>query len=262
MPLQNIGARGGPRQSVLSHPTRGHVHALVPLQVAEGTARKGAAVTFVRFLPGVDAQVALQVHQLGRGVSAQGAVVRLLPVVGLHVTLHVVGVTRGEAAEVTRVQLGQLVLGRQSFVTHLVVVIELRVGARAHPADASEGGAEVRGFGFPGGFAAPKAVGAHEVYARAQGFVAELTAAPAGQVGGEAGLRLGPSALVLPPVVRGAARVVCFTFHAELAVGRALLITQRIHRETDLSSYLCAGETNRGGNDSRHCTRLQPRHSL
>lgn len=82
------------------------MHALVPLEVAEGTAGKSAAVTFVRFFPGVDAQVSLQVHQLGRGVSAQRAVKGLLPVVRLHVTFHVVGVAGGEAAEVAGVQFG------------------------------------------------------------------------------------------------------------------------------------------------------------
>ena len=69
------------------------MHALVPLEVAEGTAGKRAAVTFVRFLPRMNAQVSLQVHQLGRSVSAQGAVKGLLPVMSLHVTLHMVCVT-------------------------------------------------------------------------------------------------------------------------------------------------------------------------
>lgn len=69
------------------------MHALVPLEVAKGTAGKCAAVTFVRFFPGVNAQMSLQVHQLGRGIRAQGAVEGLLPVVCLHVTLHMIGIT-------------------------------------------------------------------------------------------------------------------------------------------------------------------------
>lgn len=105
------------------------MHTLVPLEVAKGTAGKSAAVAFVRFFPGVNAQVSLQVHQLGRGVSAQGAVVGLLPVVRLHVTLHVVGVARGEAAQVTRVLFGQFVVGCQRFVPHPVPhPIQLHMG--------------------------------------------------------------------------------------------------------------------------------------
>lgn len=139
----------------MSTSCRGHVHSLVPLQVAERTAGKSAAVTFVGFFPGVNAQVPLQVHQLGRGVSAQRAVVGLLPVVRFHVTLHVVGVARREAAQVTRVLFGQFVLSRQRFVTH---PIGWQMRARADPTDAREWRTEVRAFGFPRGFAAPKAV--------------------------------------------------------------------------------------------------------
>lgn len=115
------------------------------------------------------------------------------------------------------------------------------MGTGANAANASK--TEVRAFGFPGGFAAPKAVRTDQVYARSQRFIAELSAASAGQIGRETGLGLGWSALVFPPIVSCATRVVGFTFHAELAVGRALLITQRIHRETNLSSYFCAGKT-------------------
>lgn len=68
------------------------MHPLVPLEVAERTAREGAALTLIGLLPCVDAQVALQVDQLCRGVRTERAVVRLLAVVRLHVTLHVVGV--------------------------------------------------------------------------------------------------------------------------------------------------------------------------
>ncbi len=131
MPLQAVLTTGRSWWAVLPRPCRGHVHALVPLEVAEGTAGKRAAVTFVGFFPSVNAQVSLQVHQLGRGVSAEGAGEGLLPVVCLHVTLHMVGITRGEAAEVTRVQFGQFVISCQCFVTHPVshaVTIELQMG--------------------------------------------------------------------------------------------------------------------------------------
>lgn len=248
VPLQAVLAPGGSRRDVLPQPRGGHVHALVPFEVAEGTAGKGADVTLVGFFPGVNAQVSLQVHQLGRGVRAQRAVEGLLAVVRLHVALHVVGVARREAAQVARVQFGQLVLDGQRLVAQPVAqrfTVQLQVGARAHPAHASERRTEVGTFGFPGGFAAPQAVRAHQVYAWPQGFVAELSAAPAGQVGGERGLGLSGAALVLPPVVGCAVRVVRFTLHAELAVGGALLITQGIHGEPDLSSYFWTGKTDK-----------------
>lgn len=247
MPLQAVLANGRSRRDVRPVARTGHMHALMPLEVAEGTAGKRADVALVRLLARVNAQVPLQVHQLGRGVRAQRAVEGLLPVVRLHVALHVVGVARREAAEVARVQLGQFVLGRQRLVAHPVaqaVAVELQVGPAADPAHASERGTEVRALGFPGGFAAPEAVRADQVDARPQGVVAELSAAPAGQVGGEGGRGLGRAALVFPPVVGGATRVVCFALHAELAVGRAHL-TQRIHRETDLGSDFCTGDTQR-----------------
>ena len=165
-PLQAVLASGRSRRYIRSRPRpcRGHMHALVPLQVAKRTAGKRAALTFVGFFPCVNAQVSLQVHQLRWGVSAQGAVIGLLPVVRLHVALHVVGVTRGEAAEVARVQFGQFVLSCQCFVTHPVshpFTVKLHMGARANPADASKRWTEVRAFGFPGSFAAPKAVRAN-----------------------------------------------------------------------------------------------------
>jgi len=75
------------------------VHALVPPQVAEGTAGVAALGAAVRLLPGVRAGVALQVDQLRRGVGAGGAAVRLVAVVGPHVALQVVGVARGEGAQ-------------------------------------------------------------------------------------------------------------------------------------------------------------------
>lgn len=68
------------------------MHALVPLEVAEGTAGEGAALALVGLLAGVNAQVALQVDQLRRGVRAQRAPVRLLAIMRLHVPLDVVGV--------------------------------------------------------------------------------------------------------------------------------------------------------------------------
>ena len=171
-PLQAVLASGRSRRYIRSRPgpaprprpCRGHMHALVPLKVAKRTAGKRAALTFVGFFPSVNAQVSLQVHQLCGGVSAQGAVIGLLPVVCLHVALHVVGVTRGEAAEVARVQFGQFVLSCQCFVTHPVshpFTVKLHMGARANPTDASKRWTEVRAFGFPGSFAAPKAVWAN-----------------------------------------------------------------------------------------------------
>lgn len=75
------------------------VHALVPPQVAHGAAGVVALGAAVGFLPGVGAQVALQVDELRRGIGADGAAVRLAAIVDGHVTLQVVGVTRGEGAQ-------------------------------------------------------------------------------------------------------------------------------------------------------------------
>lgn len=245
LPLQTVLATGGSWRCVLPHPHTGYMHALVPLEVAERAAGKSAAVTFVRFFPRVNAKVSLEVHQLSRGVRAQRAVKRLLPIVRLHVALHVVGVTRGESAEMTRVHFSRFVLGCQRLVTHPIshlFAIKLHIRTWADTADASKRWAEVRTLSFPRGFATSKAVRANEVNARSQRFITELSAAPAGQVRRETGLRLGRSAFVFPPIVRRAARVVRFTFHAQLAVSRTL-ITQRIHGETDLGSNFCAGKT-------------------
>lgn len=82
------------------------MHALVPPQVAQGTAGVAALRAAVGFLPGVGAQVALQVDQLGGCVGADGAAVRLLAVVDPHVALQVVGVARGEGAQRAGEQLG------------------------------------------------------------------------------------------------------------------------------------------------------------
>lgn len=111
------------------------------------------------------------------------------------------------------------------------------MGVGPDATDAGEWRAEVDAFGLAGSFAAAKAVGTYQVYAGAQGSVAELTAPATGQVGGEVGLGLGGSVLFSADVLSARVRVACFAFHVEVAVdGRALLITQRVHGETDFGS--------------------------
>lgn len=87
------------------------VHALVPPQVAEGTAGIAAVGAVVGLLARVRARVPLQVDQLRGGIRTDGAAVGLLAVVDPHVTLQVVGVVGGEGAERAGVQLGGWVTG-------------------------------------------------------------------------------------------------------------------------------------------------------
>lgn len=82
------------------------VHALVPPQVAQGTAGVAAVVAAVGLLACVGASVALQVHQLRGSVGADGAAVGLLAIVDPHVALQVVGVVRAEGAQRAGVQFG------------------------------------------------------------------------------------------------------------------------------------------------------------
>lgn len=82
------------------------VHALVPPQVAEGTAGVAAVVAAVWLLACVGARVALQVHQLGGSVGADGAAVWLLAIMDPHVALQVVGIVRAEGAQRAGVQFG------------------------------------------------------------------------------------------------------------------------------------------------------------
>lgn len=75
------------------------MHALVPPQVAKGTAGIAALQTAVRFLSSVGANMTLQVDKLGRGVWADRATVRLLTIMGPHVAFKVVGVMGGEGTQ-------------------------------------------------------------------------------------------------------------------------------------------------------------------
>lgn len=82
------------------------VHALVPPQVAKGTAGVAALVAAVWLLACVGACVALQVNELGGSVGADGATVGLLAIMDPHVALQVVGVVRAEGAQRAGVQFG------------------------------------------------------------------------------------------------------------------------------------------------------------
>lgn len=82
------------------------VHALVPPQVAEGTAGVAAVVAAVWLLACVGACVALQVHELRGSIGADGAAVWLLAIMDPHVALQVVGVVRAEGAQRAGVQFG------------------------------------------------------------------------------------------------------------------------------------------------------------
>lgn len=78
--------------------------ALMPPQVAQAAAGKGAVGTAVGLLASVGAGVSRQVDELGRGVGAAAAAERLLPAVRLHVPLQVARVVGHEGAETARVQ--------------------------------------------------------------------------------------------------------------------------------------------------------------
>lgn len=103
------------------------VHALVPPQVAQGTAGVVALVAAVRLLTSVGAGVALQVDELRRGVGAHGAAVWFLAVVGPHVAFQVVGVARGEGAQRAWVEFG----GEVARPAFLRCISPLPVGAAA-----------------------------------------------------------------------------------------------------------------------------------